>query len=290
MPAQLPDTKPFQATLVEASGRKLMHIVVPEGVPLSIEIPMFGERMAAFAIDVIICLCLLLTVAVAVELVAPALFRDVVLFAAFLIRNAYFISTEICLGGATPGKRLLRLGVINRAGKALEIGSILTRNIMREVECFVPVNMLLVGDWIFDGWQVLPVFIWIGFFAAFPLLNSQVLRAGDLVAGTLVIAVPKTELPSELTERSHGHVFSAAQLRAYGESELHILESVLRQPPGTDTQLRQMIAQRIQKKTGWQGQVSDIDAFLQDFYTAQRAQLEHRRQLGRPRRSKHDAV
>lgn len=288
MPVQSPDTSPFRPTLVEADGRKLMRVVVPEGVPLSIEIPMLGERMAAFAIDVIVCLCLLVTVGVVAKAVAPTLLGDVVLFAGFAIRNGYFIGTEACLGGATPGKRLLRLGVINRTGKALDIGSILTRNIMREVECFVPLNMLLVGDWIFYGWEVLPVFVWIGFFALFPLLNSQVLRAGDLVAGTLVIAIPKNELPSELTERSHGNVFSAAQLRAYGESELHILESVLRQPPGIDAQLRQMIAQRIQAKTGWQGHVSDIDAFLQDFYTAQRAHLEHRRQLGRPRRSKHD--
>jgi hypothetical protein len=71
--------------------------------------------------------------------------------------------------------------------------------------------------------------------------------------------------------------------------ELQVLEDVLRQPPNREnTRLCGEIAERIQRRIGWPQRVAarDIQNFLRDFYTAQRAYLESHKNFGDERPDK----
>jgi hypothetical protein len=86
-------------------------------------------------------------------------------------------------------------------------------------------------------------------------------------------------------------VFSSEQLDAYGIYELQTLEQVLRQQGPNAWSVREEVAKRIQRKINWtppSGLRVDAQAFLQAFYTAQRARLEAQVLLGKRRKDKHD--
>jgi len=135
---------------------------------------------------------------------------------------------------------------------------------------------------------------WVAVLALLPLFNRDRLRAGDLVAGTLVVRSPQFVLLEDLSATTPGgrtaapvlH-FSAAQLDLYGIHELQVLESLLRQRAARLPAL-EAVAKKIQRKIGWTGAAGDADAraFLHAFYTAQRARLEERMLLGDRRESK----
>jgi Predicted membrane protein/domain len=66
-------------------------------------------------------------------------------FAAFLLRNLYMIHFELVWRGATPGKRLMGIKVIDRHGGPLLPGAVIARNLTREIEYFLPVGLLSAG-------------------------------------------------------------------------------------------------------------------------------------------------
>lgn len=279
-------------TLAELRGHRRLckRIVVPEGVPLMIEIPELGERLAAFSIDIFICCLTALSVLLIAELTVPTAALDVYLLAFLALRNCYFITFELRWRGATPGKRTMRLAVINRSIAALSPQAIIVRNVFRELELFVPMQAIVLVSSVRRWWEVIPFLIWLAFFAIFPLLNSDRLRVGDLAAGTLVMALPRVELLPDLARPSSRFIFSRNQLNLYGEDELHVLDHILRQQKTPEhDRLLYDICQRICAKIKWSGSVTDVDLFLNDFYTAQRAHLERRRLLGRERSSKYDS-
>jgi hypothetical protein len=141
---------------------------------------------------------------------------------------------------------------------------------------------------------------WVSIFTLLPLFNRERLRAGDMVGGTWVVSVPKKRLRQDLAEgragttawqrlQSEKYQFSQAQLEAYGIFELQTLETVLRHDGEGGAATRRTVAERIQRKIGWQG----IDApnskdFLDAYYQALRAHLEKRMLMGKRRENKHD--
>ncbi len=133
-------------------GRKLRRqIVTPEGVPVPIEIANYGERLTAFVIDLTI--WILLTAAIYVPLLTligrtggSRIALSIALFIGFLIRNLYFIYFELAWRGATPGKRIVGLRVIDRSGGPLVASAVIARNLTREVEMFIPLGVLLAGQ------------------------------------------------------------------------------------------------------------------------------------------------
>jgi|SRR5579862_2333389 len=269
-------------------------ILVPEGVPLQIERAEMSERATAFAIDFFI------TDVVAIALLLGIGFmfgagNDVTiaaaLFAVFVVRNAYFVCFELLWAGSTPGKRLLGLRVIDRRGGPLTPAAVVARNLSREVETFFPLALVLSAQsWAVSWWQVIPPAIWLILTTLLPLSNRDNLRAGDLIGGTMVIAIPKKQLFEDLARRAQSFQFSHDQLQHYGIHELQVLEDVLR---GTDSPsakaLMTDIAARIVRRIGWRSPVrtEEARAFLTDFYAAQRSLLERRKHLGEERADKH---
>src|SRR5262249_16729707 len=141
------------------------------------------------------------------------------LFIGFMVRNLYFVSFELAWRGATPGKRLVGLRVIDRAGGPLQPSAIVARNPPREIETFLAVGVLLTTGKSATGavdWSSLGIALWMLLFAALPFINRDRMRGGDLLAGTLVISLPKRVLSGDLVERKAQFSFTQAQLPAYG--------------------------------------------------------------------------
>ncbi len=294
------------STFLEGPGRRRRDLITPEGVPLPVEIADLGERATAFVLDLFIWFCLTVLVFLIIAvLIFGALLQthlglhgtggiivlSIVMFIAFVVRNLYFIHFELAWRGATPGKRMLGLRVVDRRGGPLLPGAVIARNLTREMEMFMPLGILLSMGGGAPAWEELSLAAWLLAFAALPLFNRERLRGGDLIAGTMVIALPPRALLGDLVDQAARYSFSEKQLAAYGVFELQVLEDLLRRPDAPDAALlRRQVSDKICHKIGWQARVSDAEtgAFLTAFYTAQRAYLERAQLFGRSRADQHD--
>jgi len=270
-----------------------LELVTPEGVVLGFELATLGERIAAYALD------LLLSSTVAGLLTLAASFAGVLEVhtllgvTAFLVRVFYFPWFEHRWQGRTPGKRWQRLHVIDRLGRPLPVGAILARNLVREAEFNLPLQVLLSLPLIaLDPGQLGPLFalIWLVGLMVVPLADRERRRVGDHLAGTVVVRKPATELLRDLAMagQARAPVFTPAQLAYYGEYELEVLEQLLRRPATPENRgAFATVRQQIEARIGWAGPPVDDLVFLRAFYAAQRAHLEQRLVMGRRRRDKH---
>jgi uncharacterized RDD family membrane protein YckC len=215
---------------------------------------------------------------------------SVALFIGFLIRNLYFIYFELAWRGATPGKRIIGLRVIDRNGGPLVASAVIARNLTREVEMFIPLGILLRAPATGIDWQQFAIAAWVMFCLAIPAFNKDRMRGGDLIAGTVVISLPKVALLGDLVERTLQFTFTPAQLQAYGAFELQVLEELLRRPQNRDgMHVLDEVCDKICRKIGWTAPLprKDVVAFLRDFYTAERAFLEREQLYGKARADKY---
>ena len=286
---------------LEGEDRHRRAIITPEGVSLPVDLATVGERLAAFAIDVLLQLVaatLISFVTLYVVFGGPAglgksgreVIQAVLLLITFVIWNLYFIHFELAWRGATPGKRAIGLRVIDRRGGPLLPSAVIARNLTRQFELFMPAALLLSLGSGPAPWAKLSLTAWFLTFALLPLFNRDRLRGGDLIAGTTVIALPRRVLLGDLVEQQSRYRFTERQLNAYGAFELQVLETLLRRPDAPDAvRLRRDVCDSICRKIEWRQPVGDTEtlAFLTDFYTAQRARLEREQLYGRPRADKH---
>jgi uncharacterized RDD family membrane protein YckC len=287
----------------EGVRRGRREIVTPEGVAIPVELADYGERLSAFFLDFVLQLVAIIVMVVLVVAVASKadsasgltarIGIALVLFIYFLIRNMYFIFFEIAWRGATPGKRAVGLRVIDRHGGPLLPTAVIARNLTREVEMFLPLGILLSGGRAAEGgvdWEQLSLAIWMLFFALLPAINRDRMRGGDLIAGTMVIALPKRALSSDLVEATVQFSFTEQQLGAYGAFELQVLEELLRRPDSAEsTRVLTDVCDKICRRIGWTGPVppNQVARFLRDFYTAERAFLEREQLFGKGRADKY---
>jgi uncharacterized RDD family membrane protein YckC len=180
-------------------------VITPEGVPLRFELAGRSERATALIIDLTIMFAVVVGLVLAILLLAFggidvsgwALGIGLLLF--FALRNFYFTFFELRWHGVTPGKRALRIRVIDRNGGRLRPESIFARNLMREVELFLPLTLVFSANTTGAGdWSVYFALIWAGIFTLMPLFNRDHMRAGDIVGGTWVIKAPKSILQPDM--------------------------------------------------------------------------------------------
>ena len=303
----------LNAILHDSDERSHRSIVTPEGVALPVELGSRSERAAAFLIDLLIitgCFVGLGLLAMAAGLLGfgsedrgiAVWVWIALLLGWFVVRSFYFALFELRWHGFTPGKRVFRLRVIDRAGGALTADAVIARNLMREVEVFLPLTLIMVGlGTDMNGLIELAMLGWMLVLTFMPLFNRDRLRVGDMVGGTWVISAPKATLLPDLAETAGqrsptqhaapSYSFSSEQLDAYGIYELQTLEQVLRQEGPNAASVREEVAKRIQRKINWAPSSAvpvDAGAFLQAFYTAQRGRLEAQVLLGKRRKDKHD--
>ncbi len=301
-PGVSPEVRP------RAKGER--RILTPEGVPLIFQLAERGERAAAVLIDLVIMVLAMIAVVLATALILKqfgfsGLGLGLTILVFFFIRSFYFIYFELRWQGQTPGKRALGIRVIDRKGGYLRPDAVFARNLLREVELFLPLTLLFgVETTLSDTLVNLLTLGWVGIFLLLPFFNKDRLRAGDMVAGTWVVAAPKALLLSDVAAgakhppgsskggsavvQDSEFPFTRSQLEIYGIYELQTLEEVLRQQGPQATETRSEVAKRIQRKIDWTGPTdSDAERFLKAFYAALRAHLETRMLFGERRENKH---
>jgi len=290
------------ATATVAAKSDIREFVTPEGVDLGLRLGGVGERAGAFILDLLIIAGLLLVftlvtiflfigVASGGGKVALQALAAIWLVGFFVLRNFYFTAFELGTRSATIGKRVMKLRVVARDGRRLSGHAVVARNAMRELEFFLPLSFLAyqtsqgLADFALSGLGLL----WSGGFLLFPLFNRDHLRVGDLIAGTLVIRLPRRRLGASVigVETLDRYAFTDQQLAAYGEFELHKLEDVLRRQ---DELAMIIVARTIRARIGWVGGEDDELAFLRAYYAALCTRLERGMLFGKRRRDKHDAA
>jgi uncharacterized RDD family membrane protein YckC len=272
------------------------RLVTPEGVDLGVTLGDGGQRAAAFILDSLVLIGFMIVLTLVSAFGAFAKYSPgaeavgiIWLLGFFILRNFYFIIMEMRPRAATFGKRWMGLRVVARDGGRLTGDAVIARNLMREVEVFIPLSMLANGlsDGTVDALTGWFGFGWAAVFLFFPLFNRDRLRVGDFLAGTWVIRSQRSKLAHDLASvvTSPEHKFSRDQLNAYGVYELETLEGVLRR---SDAAAKLTVAQAIIDKIGWASDVHNVDGFLTAYYTQLRTHLEGRLLMGKRRADKHD--
>jgi uncharacterized RDD family membrane protein YckC len=281
--------------------KRVRMLLTPEGVPLPLEIADAGQRAGAFILDLLILFGSMIGISLFLLFMAKAIPGQAINRIAFLLwtiglfvlRNFYFTWFEARPRGQTPGKRALGLRVIARHGGRLTLDAVIARNALREVEAFLPI-MLTIATLATQGYDTLILLCGLGWTAIFlflPLMNRDRLRAGDLLAGTWVIRVPRRPLLPELSADADEISFTEAELDAYGVFELETLEQVIRQAhaPAVAT-VTFTICERIGRQH-WSDDGGPRElAFLQAYYAGLRGRLEQKLLFGKRRTDKHDTA
>lgn len=173
------------------------------------------------------------------------------LFLIFLFNWGYFTLFEAFWNGRTPGKRVARVRVIQRSGRAIGLFESMARNFIRYIDMIPFVVPYAVGT-----------------VAIFATRDHQ--RLGDLAAGTLVVRDRIEEAPvsTQATRTFTANIFTPAApvpephaaftlpdhgVAKLNSSDLQVLESFfarrLDMPLATREALAQRIASAIQAKS-----------------------------------------
>jgi uncharacterized RDD family membrane protein YckC len=271
-------------------------LVTPEGVDLSLRLAGGSQRVSAFLLDLLMMLLILVAGTLLILLGASSIGFSasqpamvIWLLGFFLLRNFYFILMEMGPRAATFGKRIKGLRVVARNGGRLTADAVIARNLIREIEIYLPLSFLAfdAAEGTGGGAMAMIGFAWACIFLFFPLFNRDRLRVGDLLAGTWVIVVPKRKLGLELLEDAEAvpqSLFTPEQLDAYGVFELQTLERVLRS--GSEEE-RDTVADTIRTKIK-ASPFETNEQFLRAYYQALRAHLERNLLFGRRRHDKDD--
>src|SRR5262249_33989304 len=145
-----------------------VHLVTPEGADLVFALASVGERAVAFGIDFALSQLILFLFVVAIVAMAAAVTSAhvfaLLFIGIFVIREGYFLFFEARLQGSTPGKRLLGLRVVSRDGARLSLESIIARNVLRDLELFLPAAFASAPEQIIGPapwWLRVPAAIWV---------------------------------------------------------------------------------------------------------------------------------
>jgi uncharacterized RDD family membrane protein YckC len=183
----------------------------------------------------------------------------------FLLNWGYFTLFEAFWNGRTPGKRLARIHVIQRSGRAIGLFESMARNLVRFID-------------------QIPFFYAVGLITMFCTRQHQ--RLGDLAAGTLVVRERSLEEPDwggagsrTITAASfttsapppEPHMaitLPAAEIAKLSPADLEVLESFFSRRLDMSLPTRQAlawrIAQAIQAKSGLQPPPGvSIETFLE---------------------------
>ncbi len=292
-------------------------IVTPEGISLPLTLAGRGARLGALVLDMMILGLVMIAAVVALVYLAGDLAhfagskaqqsgaRDVMQFleilfviGGFLLHNGWFLFFELGPRGATPGKRMLGIRVAARGGGPLTPEMIIARNLLRDIELFLPLAFIAMAGVGNGGAAGLAAAGWFALFAFFPFFNRDRLRAGDLIAGTWVVETHKRRLlpvmslgamwpaasAASVVLDPQPYRFGDAELDIYGEHELQTLERVLRDNRA-DTLAA--VAAAICVKIGWTAPgAAETRPFLQAFYTQLRARLESGMRFGKRKADK----
>src|SRR4051794_4440280 len=160
-------------------------LITPEGVDLSLKLADIGQRIGAFLVDglimigILIGLSFLAIAAIAtIGLERGEIVAVIWLLGFFMLRNGYFILMEMGPRAATFGKRGSGLRVVARSGERLTADRVIARNLMREIEFYLPLSFLFydAAEGTAGALTALAGLAWTGIFLFFPMFNRDRMR------------------------------------------------------------------------------------------------------------------
>ena len=140
-------------------AKRRRELVTPEGLALPLTVASRGARAGALLLDLavivvgfIVLFILLAAMGIGVLDMQPGegspaleFVAVVMILLVFVSRYGYFLWFELGPRGATPGKRALGIRVAARGGGRLTAEAVIARNLMRDVEVFMPIAFLSSG-------------------------------------------------------------------------------------------------------------------------------------------------
>jgi uncharacterized RDD family membrane protein YckC len=282
--------------MIAARRSKTRSFVTPEGIDLNLEIASAGVRFGALLIDLMLMVLILIGASLLIGFglsgVAGTDIAVIVwLLGAFLLRNFWFIGFELGPRAATPGKRMTGIRVVARDGGRLTVSAVVARNLVREVEMFLPIAFLFgaAGEDLLDTATSVAGLAWTLGMSFFLLLNRDRMRLGDLIGGTWVVVARRGKIAADLAASSADQpgapVFTAEELSVYGVFELQELERVLRDG---DAKLQMTVADTIRAKIGREIREDDR-VFLTAYYRQLKTGMERDLLFGKRRANKYEA-
>ena len=259
-----------------------LNIDTPELVDIEMPLAGIGSRFIALLIDTLIWIAGFLVLVIVFALVLssiktpsaiPERWVGVLIGSSmFLLNLGYFALFEAFWNGRTPGKRVARIRVIQRSGRAIGLFESMARNLIRYVDM-----------------QPFPIYA-VGVISMFSTRRHQ--RLGDLAAGTLVVRDREQEAPlwgdsgartftaqifSPSAQAPEPHMalsLPAAGIAKLSSTDLEVLEGFfarrLDMPLPTRQALAERIASAIQAKSGIE---RPTDASVETFLEATARQL-----------------
>ncbi|SHN61315.1 RDD family protein [Erythrobacter sanguineus] len=300
-----------------AAQKRQRMMVTPEGLALPITIAARGARAGALILDVLIIITGLVAFHLLLFWIAGGLldgtaldpsaaprgaqeFLQILLvIVVFVTWYGYFLVQELGPRGATLGKRVVGIRVAAQGGGRLSGEAVIARNLLRDIELFYPlvfIFVLLASS--AGGEDIGPLAgiatLWFALFLLLPFFNRDALRAGDIIAGTWVVEMPRTRLAKTLSTQGAAALgasdvtgarydFGEAELAVYGEKELQTLERMLRE---SSPDALAAVHATICRKIGWDPGAGDERAFLEAFYGQLRAKLEGEMRFGKRKADK----
>ncbi len=144
-------------------------IATPEGVELRLPVAGFAPRCLAWMIDALIKYTCLLVASIVANIMGD-FGMGLMLLAAFFLLWLYNVIFEVMFNGATPGKKVLSLRVMNVDGTPVGWSGSIIRNLIRFID-------VLPGAYLFGMLSI--------------TLTKRMQRLGDLAGDTLVVYQPK---------------------------------------------------------------------------------------------------
>jgi uncharacterized RDD family membrane protein YckC len=172
-----------------------LTITTPEHVPIRLEPAGAGSRFLAILIDAVIIIAIATTIYTIVSLfLPPGVAQAIFVTVNFFLTWAWHLWFETRKQGRTPGKRALKIRVIDARGLPVSLHQSLVRNIARVLD-FVPM---------FYGVAAIAV-----------MSSSTRRRIGDILADTLVVrdAQPLAYRGKLTAERRHNSLRNPRVLR-----------------------------------------------------------------------------
>ena len=184
-----------------SARRHALDIRLPEGVVFSLPLAGPATRFLAWLIDLVFTVVALLVVSRVLgyfRLLSEDAAGGALVLLMFVVPILYGVVFEGFWHGQTPGKRALRLRVIDAGGLRLDARQVIIRNLLRAVD-------------------ILPWLYLVGGIACLTTRRAQ--RLGDLAADTVVVRAERPPAP-DLTQLASGkyntlrdHPVLAARLR-----------------------------------------------------------------------------
>ncbi len=156
------------------------RVEIPGGINLEAQVVGPIPRFFAFAIDLVIRGIVIFALSIlSIPFGSFGLGGGFFLIFLFIIEWLYPVLFEVYMRGQTPGKKLLKISVINDDLSPVTLGTSMVRNLLRTVD-------------------FLPLFYLAGLICM--LSNRRFQRLGDIAAGTLVISVPESAKPAVMKD------------------------------------------------------------------------------------------